>query len=79
MVVDSEYLSFERTGDKRSTGVWQVKSRRVGNCLGIIQWYGPWRQYCFFPFDNTIWNPGCLNDVFAFIKAETEKRKKGGC
>jgi hypothetical protein len=31
--------------------------------IGVIRWYPSWRQYCFMPHPNTIWNKNCLNDV----------------
>ena len=35
--------------------------------LGRIQWYSKWRQYCFFPCEDTIFNRDCMNDIIFFI------------
>jgi hypothetical protein len=31
--------------------------------IGVIKWYSNWRQYCFFPNGETIWNKDCLDDI----------------
>jgi len=38
--------------------------------LGIIYWYGKWRQYIFEPnvYLATIWSVSCLKEVFEFLK-----------
>lgn len=63
----------ECESDSGKTQVYCVQGR--SGMLGIIQWYGPWRAYCFHPNDDTVWSVGCLNDINAAIKAITERRK----
>jgi hypothetical protein len=36
--------------------------------LGIIKWFGRWRQYAFFPDNGTVYNVECLNDITIHIK-----------
>jgi len=31
--------------------------------LAWIRWYGPWKQWCFFPCEGTMWSLDCLGDV----------------
>jgi hypothetical protein len=52
-----------------------VNSARTGDPLGEIKWYGPWRQYCFFPLENTIFNNGCLDEISTKCGAMTNKHK----
>lgn len=61
----SEYLEFERHDPPpdRKTPVVRVLSKRTGQPLGSIAWYGPWRQFCFYPSPETIFNVGCLRDI----------------
>jgi hypothetical protein len=58
----TKYLSFRlvpsRPGAK--TGRWEVVSQSSGVVLGTIKWYGAWRQYCFFPEGQTLYNVDCL-------------------
>jgi len=72
--VYAEYLIFKQEwGGKnamtRKTGMWRVESRNHGFLLGMIQWNGQWRQYCFFPEVQTVWSEGCLRDLADFMKS----------
>lgn len=31
--------------------------------LGEIKWFSNWRRFCFFPYEGTVWDYICLNDV----------------
>jgi len=42
---------------------WAVKNNRHGSLLGQIEWCPAWKQYCFFPEHNTIFNNSCLSDI----------------
>lgn len=57
------------------TTVTEVHSVLRGDMLGEIRWMGRWRQYAFYPGDGTIWNPDCLAEVSAQIRALMEARK----
>lgn len=64
---ETEYLRVVLMSDTGKTKRWGVRSVRHGDVLGEVRWYGPWRQYVFFPGDATIWNKGCLEDVNRFL------------
>jgi len=59
----SKYLEFKLLERKPKTSVIDVISKLHGYRLGIIKWFGRWRQYAFFPEDGTIFNVECLNDI----------------
>ena len=59
----------------RKTDTWIIKGSNV-LVLGIIRWYGPWRQYCFYPAHDTVFNKECLNDIYDFITQIMNARKK---
>ena len=40
----------------------------LGDMLGEIKWHGAWRQYVFFPSENTMWNSTCLENIQKFLK-----------
>ena len=64
--VESKYLTFEDNpllGKDKKTKVILIISKRHDNVLGQIRWYGSWRQYVFFPSEDTIWNSECMGDV----------------
>ena len=64
----SKYLKFELLERKPKTLVIDVISKLRSNRLGIIKWYGAWRQYAFFPENNTLFNIECMNDIIFYIK-----------
>jgi hypothetical protein len=45
------------------------------NMLGIVKWYSPWRQYCYYPWDNTLYSAGCLRDIADFLDSVKMERK----
>jgi hypothetical protein len=74
-VVESEYLVFtEIPHGGHTTKVWNVLSKRHGDLLGRIKWFGAWRQYVFQPMPATLFNRGCLADVGTFIAEQMAER-----
>lgn len=73
-MAESKYLEFRVIRDTGKTKVVSVDSKRQGSQLGVISWYGPWRQYVIFPNDDTLWNKGCLEDVNAYIDSLVAER-----
>jgi hypothetical protein len=75
----SKYLKFQEVVElnKKRTRNYRVLSARDNSQLGIMLWYGAWRQYVFIPTDEctTIWSAGCLGDVVEFLKSIREVRK----
>lgn len=73
---ESRYLTFERLNlANRRTSVWSVKSKQSGATLGVVQWFGRWRQYAFFPARDTVYNPQCMKDIIALIEAAMKERQ----
>lgn len=70
-----QYIFFFRVAQKPKTSVWSCMNNKSGATLGHIKWYAPWRQYCFFPAGETVFNAGCLDDINDFIKQLMELRK----
>ena len=44
-----KYVYFELIDKKPKTNVYEVRTKSDDFVLGIVKWYFPWRQYCFFP------------------------------
>lgn len=60
----TKYLYFEQANNPgRKTGVWRVRARSTGAELGVIRWYSPWRQYCFYSAPSAIFNTDCLISI----------------
>lgn len=71
-----KYIKFELRPDlaKPKTQVYDVKTNN-GEFLGQIMWFFRWRQYCFYPADDTVWSRGCLQQVLDFIQKLMDDRK----
>jgi len=61
------YVDFVVIEKKPKTSVYAVNSKSSGDQLGIVKWYSPWRQYCFFPEESTLWSYGCIGEIMGFI------------
>ena len=70
------YITFKKIEDKPKTSVFAILSKSNDDILGIVKWYAPWRQYCFFPENDTLWNPSCMKDVREFILGLMSSRKR---
>ena len=67
MKTQYQYIYFTKVEDKPKTSVWYCVGQNNNDLLGIVKWYRPWRQYCFFPEPNTVFNVGCHKDIDDFI------------
>ncbi|KKM98775.1 hypothetical protein LCGC14_1154540 [marine sediment metagenome] len=79
-MIESKYIEFDKIGDTGKTEIWNILSKKSQFILGKISWYGHWRQYCFFPSPNCIFNVGCLSDISKMVDllmSERRKNKKG--
>lgn len=72
----SEFIEFKLIDERPKTSIYSVLNIKSCINLGIIKWYGPWRQYCFFPTKETIFNIDCMQYIIDFIKELMEKRRK---
>ena len=69
-------MEFDKIGDTGKTEVWNILSKSSGWILGQIKWYGAWRQYCFFPSPNSVFNLECMVDIKKLILELKAKRSK---
>ncbi len=78
-IAEYQYLNFVRAvyppSAKRRTLTWFMTSKD-GKHLGIIRWFGRWRQYVFEPEAGTVWSCGCLSDVISFIEQHKGDRER---
>ena len=74
-MAESKYLEFDKVGSTGKTEVWNILSKTSGFILGQIKWYGAWRQYCFYPSPNSIFNIGCMDDIKKMINELMSARK----
>lgn len=60
-------IRFERREQKRRTSIWECINNSSDDVLGVIEWYIPWRQYCFTPESHTIFAGDCLGQIATFM------------
>lgn len=70
-----EYINFRILSEGKKTNVYTCYNNRSVAALGTVKWYGPWRQYCFYPDAEMVFNKGCLNDISNFMEALMLERK----
>lgn len=59
---------------KRKTDQWEIRST-TGSMLGMVKWYGRWRQYTFSPAVMTTFNAECLTDLARFLTEVNDARR----
>ena len=64
----SKYIGIHLVEKKPKTNVYAVYSKKDNSPLGFIKWYSAWRQYYFFPLNDTVWNNDCLNTINSYIR-----------
>ena len=76
--MESKYLVFRLIGrTEEKTEVWCVDPKRGSPPLGQIKWYSAWKQYCFFPARQTVFNIDCMMDISGKIKELMARKKMG--
>lgn len=70
---ESKWLQFAVMEEKPKTKVYGVYTKK-GAFLGLVEWYSPWRQYCFTTIMDTVWAASCIDDLSRFIKELMKSR-----
>lgn len=76
--IEYDYIYLAEVPGKTKTSVWECRNNRSDDILGHVRWYAPWRQYCFYPNTETVFNKGCMNDICRFIDRLMRERKNAG-
>jgi len=77
IIKTTKYLVFikEDRPENKKTDTIIVSNIHHNLTIGYIKWYSKWRQYCFFPYGDTIWNIDCLEEINNLIKDLMNERK----
>jgi len=79
MIPLGKYMYGKFLDQKGKTKVVGIFSWSSGDRLGTVKWYGPWRQYCFYPEPDTVFNDVCLAKIIGFLATlNAEHRQKRG-
>lgn len=78
-MTEGKWIRFVEFGNTGKTKLFNVQNKEekdgITQCIGIIKWYGPFRQYSFFPNPNTVYERQCLLDITKFIHHLMLQRK----
>ena len=75
MKTQYKYICFEKIdAGKRKTYIFECLNRE-GFLLGNVEWERGWRQYCFYPREDTVLARSCIDDISHFIKQLMDQRK----
>ena len=70
-----KYIEFKVIDKKPKTYIISVIEIRTKETLGMIKWYGPWRQYIFEPLHDTFYSWDCLETISNYIKKLMDERR----
>ena len=75
-MIESKFIYVSKVElPKRKTPIYKLYSMQNKDIfLGEIKWFGAWRQYCFFPEGDTIFDRKCLTYINNFLE-EVNKKK----
>jgi hypothetical protein len=48
--------------------VYRIFNNKLGEQIGIISYYRPWKQYVFSAMAQCVFNNSCLHDVLDFME-----------
>lgn len=73
---DGTYIFFYNLGPwrKQITDRYEVLTKTV-NAIGQVRWFGSWRKYCFFPYEETVYEEVCLREIAEFCEKVTKEHK----
>ncbi len=69
-----KYMDARLTA-RRKTDQWTIRPLRGGTDLGVVKWFGRWRQYAFYPASGTIFNPDCMDEISQFARGLSIKHR----
>jgi hypothetical protein len=73
----TDYIYFEEEHSSGKTKAWAIRTKSNGMALGYIRWHGPWRKYCCFPWEGTVFDPNCLFTIGLFCEDQTKAHLAG--
>ena len=69
LLTEYKYIRFQKIKmpTSRKTAIYSCLSNSDNTVLGTVKWFSRWRQFCFFPEPQTIFNRSCTADIIDFI------------
>lgn len=70
MIKEYKHIKFLMLELNRETNPPTLKylcANKSQEDLGLVQWYEPWKQYCYFDKVEGIYSQSCLLDIADFL------------
>lgn len=74
-MMEYKYFRLQQLQWKGKTKKYVIISNSDNTSLGEVKWFGRWRQYCFFPDADTVWNKECLKDIIDFTDRMNQEHR----
>lgn len=73
----SKWLRFqeEEIPVDRKTKIIRIYNTESGHLLGEIRWFSTFRSYSFYPENDMVFEPTCMNDISDYILLLMEQRQ----
>ena len=75
IIKETRYLQFVEKPSNGKMKIIDIVNINHQKVIGQIKWFGRWRQYCFFPCEETVWNKTYMEDVYEVMNDLMEERK----
>ena len=63
------YVVYELPTNGKKTGTYYICNVGANNIIGEIKWWSGWRKFCYFPYEDTVWDSKCLNDITNLLES----------
>ena len=77
MKTENKYIKILEVPHTGKTKGFEIRNKSGEYPIGEIEWYSNWRQYCFFPWDDMVFNSTCLELITDFMKDINVEHRKG--
>lgn len=62
------YIEFIKIGEvSRAVPIFRCQNIKNKDDLGMVQFYAPWKQFCYYPINDIVLNETCINDISFFV------------
>lgn len=76
MKTENKYIKIGETLHTGKTRGFDIVNKSSNDLIGYIEWYRNWRQYCFFPYEDMVFNSECLELITEFLKEINIEHRK---
>ena len=65
---ENKYIKIVEVPHSGKTRGFEVWNKSGDYLIGEIEWYSAWGQYCFFPYEDMVFNSTCLDLINDTLK-----------